>query len=264
MSALALARRMQVLTARLDGFWRMAGATQCHFQEAPFGTAYVCMSPSEQGPHASSNHNRVLLCGADGGLTAEGVVSLIRQFDAAGITRFFFWLSPGPDIDAVRSWFADAGLKRRPFVAYPTLVRDAREPTPIETELDVRELGADEIASLAPRLEGVAWPEYVRCADRPGFHHFMAFAHGEPAASAVLYAFEDLGYLSLGLTGEAFRRRGAQRALIAARIEKAIALGCRTLVSETLSILEDSLSNLMKAGFEPIYEKEVYERASIR
>jgi hypothetical protein len=37
--------------------------------------------------------------------------------------------------------------------------------------------------------------------------------------------------------------------------------GCRTL-SETLSILEESLSNLRKAGFEKLYVKEVYEHAS--
>jgi GNAT superfamily N-acetyltransferase len=162
----------------------------------------------------------------------------------------------------VRSWLAAAGLTRRPYVSYPTFVRDAREPLPIDTEFDIRELDTREVASFAGRLEGIAWPEYVRCAGRRGFHHFMAFANGEPVASAVVYRFEDLGYLSLGLTGEAFRRRGAQRALIAARIEKAIALRCQTLVSETLSILEDSLSNLKKAGFEPVYVKEVYERAS--
>jgi len=92
----------------------------------------------------------------------------------------------------------------------------------------------------------------------------MAFEAERPVASAVLCVFEQLGCLSLALTAEPFRRRGAQRALIAKRIAKAVALGCRTIVSETLSILEDSLGNLQNAGFEVIYEKEVFGRSSGR
>jgi GNAT superfamily N-acetyltransferase len=88
----------------------------------------------------------------------------------------------------------------------------------------------------------------------------MAFDRRRPVASAVLCVSSELGYLSLARTAEPARRRGAQRALIATRIEKARALGCRTLASETLSILPTSLGNLLKAGFQPVYEKEVYER----
>jgi hypothetical protein len=47
--------------------------------------------------------------------------------------------------------------------------------------------------------------------------------------------------------------------LIARRMETAATLGCRILVSETLSFLEVSLGNLQKAGFKAIFEKEVYE-----
>ena len=78
-------------------------------------------------------------------------------------------------------------------------------------------------------------------------------------ASAVLCVFEELGYLCMALTAEPARGRGAQRSLIAKRIEKARALGCRTIVSETLSILPISLDNLRNAGFQPVYEKEVYQ-----
>jgi hypothetical protein len=87
----------------------------------------------------------------------------------------------------------------------------------------------------------------------------MAFDGNRPVASAVLCTFEELGYLCMARTAEADRGRGAQRALIAKRIEKARALGCRTLVSETLSIVPISLGNLRKAGFKTVYEKEVYE-----
>jgi hypothetical protein len=42
------------------------------------------------------------------------------------------------------------------------------------------------------------------------------------------------------------------------RIRKAVAVGCKIVVSETLSILEHSLGNLQKTGFEAAYENEVY------
>lgn len=54
------------------------------------------------------------------------------------------------------------------------------------------------------------------------------------------------------------RKRGAQQALIAARLKRAEALGCAMAVSETLNILEHSLRNLQRAGFREVYEKEVY------
>jgi hypothetical protein len=62
----------------------------------------------------------------------------------------------------------------------------------------------------------------------------------------------------MALTAEPFRGRGAQSALIARRIKKAVEVGCKIVVSETLSIARHSLGNLQKAGFEVACEKEVY------
>jgi GNAT superfamily N-acetyltransferase len=60
-------------------------------------------------------------------------------------------------------------------------------------------------------------------------------------------------------TAESHRRRGAHQALIAKRIERAEQLGCAIEISETLYMLEHSWRNLQRAGFEEVYEKEVYE-----
>ena len=255
-----LARAIKRLRDWMDSRSGRAELVQHRFASAPFGTAYACLLPGDDHPHPSANHNRVHLCGAEGGLTREGVQRLAGLFEEAGVGRFFFWLSPGPDIESVRGWLVEAGLSRFPYVAYPTLVRGVQEASPVEADLEVRELAAGEAAALAPSLGDAAWPEYPHSAGVPGFYHFMAFDRGRPVASAVLCVSDELGYLSFARTAEPDRRRGAQRALIAQRIEKARALGCRTLASETLSILTTSLGNLQKAGFRPAYEKEVYER----
>jgi hypothetical protein len=258
MDRFALAQTTKEMTRRTDACWGSADIIQHQFAGAPFGSAYVCISPGEQGEFASSNHNRLHLCGAEPGLTADGITGLQKLFSDAGIGRYFVWISPGPDIEVVRRWLADAGLTRRPYVSYLTLARDARRTVPAATGLDVREVDRQEVERLSGRLDGIVGPEYLRSLGAPGVHHFMAFEGEQPVASAVLYAFEELGYLGMALTAEPFRRRGAQSALIAQRIKKAVAVGCEIVVSETLSILEHSLGNLQRAGFEVAYEDEVY------
>jgi len=58
-------------------------------------------------------------------------------------------------------------------------------------------------------------------------------------------------------TTETHRKRGAQQAL--KRVERAEQIGCSIVVSETLTMLEHSLRNLLRAGFREVYDKEVYE-----
>jgi GNAT superfamily N-acetyltransferase len=258
MDPIALAERLKELNVGMDKWARADGLQQHVFDAAPFGAAYVSISPAEQGPYASANVNRIYLCGAEEGLTAAGLGHIADRFRQAGVDRYFVWLSPGPRMEVVRGWLEDAGMTRRPYVRHPTLARDA-VPLPVAARIEARAMTADEAKHLAERHQGIAWPDYVRSAGAPGFHHFMAFDGGAPIATAVPYVLGDIGWLGTALTGEPFRGRGAQQALIAKRIETAAALGCRILISETLSFLKVSLGNLQKAGFRTIFEKEVYE-----
>ena len=254
----ALSRTMQRLAAGIDAACRPAGSVRRTFDAAPFGTAYVCVSPGEESQFASANHNRIHLCGTDGGLTAEGLAQLRRQFDDAGVGRFFVWLTPGPDMDCVRRWLADAGMARNPHVAYPTLARIAGVTDRASTEIDVRELAAETAAQTLARMDGASWPDFRRSVGASGFTHYVAYHGGRPIGSAALQVRDGVGHLCMAFTAETDRRRGAQQALIARRIETATALGCRVLVSETLSFLKSSLGNLRRAGFAPVYDKEVY------
>jgi hypothetical protein len=124
----------------------------------------------------------------------------------------------------------------------------------VSSEIEVRELAADTLA----RMDGACWPDFRRCVGAPGFTHYVACDRGRPVGSAALQVLDDVGHLCMAFTAEPDRRRGAQQALIARRIETARALGCRVLVSETLSFLKSSLGNLRRAGFAPVYDKEVY------
>ena len=110
----------------------------------------------------------------------------------------------------------------------------------------------------------VMWDEFERSAGKANFHHFMAFDGPRPVAVGALAVFERMGHLTAAATCERDRMRGAQSALIAARIDKARALGCTVLTVETLSMLKHSMRNLWRAGFRVTYEKEIYEWSSER
>jgi len=254
---LALARTMQRLQAAIDAHCRPAAAVRRMFDAAPFGNAYVCISPGEESEFASANRNRIHLCGTDGGLTADGLAELCRLFAAAGVGRFFVWLTPGPDMETVRGWLAAAGMARNPHVTYPTLARPAGAAEPVSSEVEVRELVAEDADMLA-RLERASWSDFRHCLGAPGFTHYVACDHDRPIGSAALQVLDGVGHLCMAFTAEPDRRRGAQQALIARRVETATSLGCRILVSETLSFLKSSLGNLRRAGFAPAYDKDVY------
>jgi GNAT superfamily N-acetyltransferase len=158
----------------------------------------------------------------------------------------------------VRGWLEAAGLSRVPHVRYPTLLRDGDTPAPFRTDLEIREVTVEEIAASREALGEALWPGYLRSAGRDGFFHYMAFDGTRPVATAALAVFDDVAYLLSAATREADRQRGAQQALIAARLARAAQLGCAIQVSETRNILEHSLRNLLRAGFREVYEKEVY------
>jgi GNAT superfamily N-acetyltransferase len=229
------------------------------FHGAPFGNAYVTIDPGRQGPFASGNLNRVYLCGTEAGLQPEGLERLIGLFAAEGVKRLFVWLSPGPGMDGVRYWLEQRGFCRIRRTGYPTLCRSGHSRVPFRTDFEIREVSAAEIERARDQLGDTLWPEYARSAGKDNFFHFMAFDGTGPVAIAALCIFEDLGYLTAAATAESHRKRGAQQALIAARIKRAEQAGCPILVSETLYMLEHSYRNLQRAGFEEIYEKEVYE-----
>jgi GNAT superfamily N-acetyltransferase len=192
-------------------------------------------------------------------MESDSLRRLIDLFTADGVRRFFVWLSPGPDMDVARGWLEASGLSRIRRTGYPTLYRSAASPVQFRTDLEVRQVGAIEIEAAREQLGETLWPDYARSAGSEGFFHYMAFDGNSPVAIAMLFIFEGLGYLMAAATAESHRQRGAQQALIAKRIERAVQEGCSTLVSETLYMLEHSCRNLQRAGFVEAYEKEVYE-----
>ena len=259
MDKIDLSLKMRRLAQWVDSQRQPPTLIRREFRGTPFGHCYLTMDVDRQTPFASSNINRVYLCGAEEGMSSAGVGRLIDLFATEGAKRFFVWLSPGPNMELARGWLEAHGLSRITRTGYPTLCRTERAPVRFETDLEVREVNAEEIAQASAELGETLWPEYSRSAGRDKFFHYMAFDGARPVAIAALCIFEDLGYLMAAATAESDRKRGAQQALIAKRVERAEQMGCSIQVSETLYMIEHSYRNLQRAGFEEAYEKEIYE-----
>lgn len=257
MDTFDLARKMKRLTAWLDGQSRQDSVSR-QFHGVPFGEAYLTIDPDHQDGTASSNFNRVHLCGAEG-MGADGAEQLIDVFAQHGVSRFFVWLSPGPDMAAAMRLLEAAGFSRNPWTGYPTLCREGAAPCQVQTTFDIRQIGPDAIARHRAALGETLWPSFAITAGKADFFHYMAFDGDRPVAIAALCRFEEIGYLMAAATKADDRQRGAQQALIAARVAQAEALGCTLLVSETLHMLEHSYRNLQRAGFVEAYDKLVYE-----
>ena len=194
---LHLARTMQRIAAEIDAHCRPASAVRRTFDAAPFGTAHVCVSPGEESQFASSNHNRIYVCGTEGGLTREGLAQLCGMFEAAGVGRFFVWLTPGPGMESVRGWLAEAGMARNPHVTYPTLARPAGAPEPVSSDLEVRELAGEDAAQTLASVDGASWRDFRRSVGAPGFSHYVAYEGGRPIGSAALQVHDDVGHLCM-------------------------------------------------------------------
>jgi GNAT superfamily N-acetyltransferase len=164
-------------------------------------------------------------------------------------------------------------LERRGFesdYAWTKFRRGVDAPAHVETDLRVEPIGPQHASDFGRIVAaGFELPAFTgrwlaSIFGRPGWTCFVGFAGNEPAATGALFVSHGIGWLSFAATLPEFRRRGAQSALLAARIRAAAELGCSVVVGETGALEEgrgrpsNSYRNIVRAGFEPIYDRPNY------
>ena len=92
----------------------------------------------------------------------------------------------------------------------------------------------------------------------PGWSCFLSWDGDEPAGTGALYADGEHGWLGVAATRDAYRGRGSQSAILAARIERARELGVRALTTETGVADGPSHRNILRAGFHEQYLRPNY------
>jgi len=208
--------------------------------------------------------NRVLGLGVGLPATRAGVETLVGWFGARHAERFLVHVSPSALPAELRDWLIAAGL--RPFRGWVKFARGRELVTPPETSLSVRAAGPelrDDFARIACQAFGLPKETQSLTAalcGRPPWHCFVSFAGETPAGIGALYVEDGVGWLGFGATLPAFRGRGGQSAVLAARLEAALDAGCRVVITETGEAVpgdkQHSYRNISRAGFRELYLRE--------
>jgi len=132
-------------------------------------------------------------------------------------------------------------------------------PRQAHSDLDVRAIGPDQAADfarvVAEGYEMADWmqPLAANVVGRPGWSCYVAYDGEQPAGAGALFVRDGVGWLGYAATRPRYRGRGAQSAILAARIEDARQHGCSTVVTETGAMEEgrpsNSYRNIVRAGF---------------
>jgi GNAT superfamily N-acetyltransferase len=198
--------------------------------------------------------NRVVELGVTREASEEDVDAVLAAM--AGRT-FYVAVSPSARPAALDAMLAARGLEpgwgwmlfRRPPVPAP----------PVETTLRVVEADASNAEAWARVVIGAyelpmsLLPWLASVVERPTWHAFLALDGDVPVSSGAVWVDGEGAYFSFGGTDPAHRGRGGQNALFAARVERALELGARTLVTETGERREGrpdrSYRNILRNGF---------------
>jgi len=211
--------------------------------------------------------NRLVGLGVETPASEAMLDSALARFAAADIGEFFIHLSPGAQPAALPGWLAARGLvpHRR---AWAKLWRDDSPPPTNPTTLRIAEVGPDRAADFAlAACEGLGLPPALRpwraaLVGRPGWRTYVAYDGSVPAASGALYCRDGVGWLGVGATIPAWRRKGAQGALISRRVADAIAAGCRDIVADTTEPApgepSPAYANMLRNGFRVAYSRPNY------
>jgi GNAT superfamily N-acetyltransferase len=206
------------------------------------------------------------------GLPAQVLNRIVGLYDLAHMEELEavygerrYWVSLDPEAGL------DDDLVARGYVADGAWQKFERGVEPIQrrTELDISEARAPRDLAVVLSATWAAPPAeadwFAALVSHRGWHCFAAYDDHRPVAAGMLYAEEEVGWLGATSTMVEHRGRGAQSALLAARIERARELGLRLLVTETEapegSQPGPSFRNVARAGFEPAYVRPNYTPA---
>lgn len=227
----------------------------------------VCPAVEEAGgavvmrfPEAprSSMLNRAVGLGVDRPATEDDVDAIVAAM-GAGIT-YYVSVAPSAQPAELPVWLEARGLE--PGWGWMAFRRGVDELPVPATDLRLEEVGEPgqarafaEIVCAGFGLPDELVPTIAR-APEAGWLCWLALDGDEPASAAAMYVAEGAGYLGFGATLPEHRGKGAQTALLAARIRRAAALGCDAVLTETGErrdgLPSNSYRNILRAGFEEV------------
>lgn len=226
------------------------------------GSAQAAVAPGS----VSLQRNRVRGLGVEEPAREQMVGQILDIYQAFKVKRFSFQRSPCPQDELIGGWLEKRGF--RPHHAYTEFVRETTPAPAVETPVRVERLGRKDADAFAEVFGGVTpvppgQLEWIKASvGAPGFSHYLAFVEDRPAAIGMVYVNRNAAWMGWAGTLTPFRRRGAQAALIAARVQHAAELGAKWIVCSTMEPKprrpSGSYRNLLKAGFREAYLRPIW------
>jgi GNAT superfamily N-acetyltransferase len=192
-----------------------------------------------------------------GGRLFNRVLGLSSLDHADEISAFYggsdWWVSDSSELGAeleARGFVRDYGWMKFSRGVGPREARSDLAVVPVE-----HDRAADFGVVVAGGYDLPEWAQQfaANVVGRPGWSCFVAYDDDRPAGAGALFVDGTVGWLGFGSTLPHYRGRGAQSAILAARIEDARRQGCTTLVTETGELEDDrpsnSYRNIVRAGF---------------
>lgn len=209
--------------------------------------------------------NRAFALGLDGPPDVAQIDRIRAFFSGHRVGTWAAQPSLGPHGEAWAEALQQAGLKPMPM----RWAKTAREPRPVSAAeaptagYTIREVGAGQAQHYAgPIVRGMGLPPWFASFSgalpgRPRWRTYAAFdEEGKPFAAAALFIDGPTAWLGTATTEAAGRGRGAQRALMARRINDAIDAGATLICTETGEPQpgqpSPSFHNMMGIGFEVV------------
>ncbi len=204
--------------------------------------------------------NRAIGLGGHEPATEKGLDTIIDAYGAAGVSDFWVHLSPGARPAELPDWIAARNLRPPPRRSWAKFLRApaalaASPPAGLEVRLATTADGADvgRVAATAFGMPPQLGSWFASLIGREGWQVFLAEIEGTIAATGSVFLHERTAWVGIGATLPEFRKRGAQTALLAARIAAANAAGCTVVATETGESVSGepnpSLANIRRAGF---------------
>jgi len=201
--------------------------------------------------------NRTLGLGTREQISKDSLSKVKNFYDEAGIKKFFLHIYPDSLPDDGKKL-----LEELEFIKSRGWMKFRRGSSPIDnppTDLRIGTASTDEaihfgtIVANAFGMTESAASLLAGLVNDPRWYLFLSYKGDIPAGAGALFVHNKCGWLEWGATDPSFRRRGSQAAIMAARINKAIELGCSHMFTETGEAVEDdpqhSYKNILKAGF---------------
>ena len=214
--------------------------------------------------------NRLVGLGLGSSPSDAALAEALKAMDQTGSPRCFVPVAPTAASDGLGPRLETLGLRhynnwmrlRRTLDDLP------RRADSSATSLEVRRIGSAH-ADVFGRLVATAFdfppaiaPLPSQTIGRPHWHHYLAFEEDTPIGSGAMYIAGNAAWFSFAATDAAYRKRGAQQALIVRRLHDAADAGCKWVSVETAedTVTRDapSFRNLRRLGFEVAYKRPNY------